>query len=373
LYADEFDTSAKAVILSGEDAYDIIAMHGPHAFSYVKENLVLDWFASMTYVKFEMMWWSEERTKGFAAFGELYCVTGDMSHLSLASAMCLLFNKNIFQTLAIEYPYEDVKNGSWTLDKFYSVVKSGGSDLNGDGVMTANADRYGFNIYNEWSYPIAVLYHGGDRVISLNEEKIPVLSAYNERTIDIFEKFFEMLNTPGAACIGFLKQWGNPDSIDTFGDGRALFTAAMMGSIIGYRSMEDEIGILPLPKYDSGTIKYYSPTEAGTNVFMVPITAKDTERTSIIVEAFSAEGHKKVIPVYYEKALKTKHSRDDESVDMLDYIKDGMVYDYGYYNSSLTGDLAFIGTRLVSDNNTNFTSFYEKNESKIQKKIDDLK
>jgi len=147
-----------------------------------------------------------------------------------------------------------------------------------------------------------------------------------------------------------------------------------MNVLIDLREMEDEIGIVPLPKYDEATLVYYSPSEAGTNLFSVPVTAQNTERTSIIAEALCAEGRKNVIPVYYEKALKTKHSRDDESALMLDYMRDGLVYDYGYYNMSLAEDLGFPGQRLVvSGNNPNFTSFYDKFERKVQNNIEKLK
>ena len=370
IYTNEFDTSAEKAILAGSDAYDIMAMHGVHSFSYAKKGLVIDWLEDMPYVNFAMPWWRDDITKGFAAFGNLYCVTGDMSHLSFSSVMCMLFNKTLFQNLNLDYPYEEVKNGTWTIDRLFSINKNSGADLNGDGAMTPEADRYGMLIFNEWSYPIAVLYCGGDRVVSLDSENVPVLSLYNDRTVDIYDKFFDMFNHPGAAYMGPMNA---AELVDIFKEGRSLFGGLGMGSIIAYRDMEDEIGILPLPKYDVATPKYYAPSEAGTNLFTVPVTAPNTERTSIIVEALCAEGHKKVIPVYYEKALKTKYSRDDESESMLDYIKDGIVYDYGYYNNSLTEDLAFVGQRLVTTKNTNFTSFYEKFERKIQKNIEKLK
>ena len=56
------------------------------------------------------------------------------------------------------------------------------------------------------------------------------------------------------------------------------------------------------------------------DILAVPITATNLERTGIITEALSAESYKRVIPAYYETALKTKYARDDESVQMLDMI-----------------------------------------------------
>ena len=157
-----------------------------------------------------------------------------------------------------------------------------------------------------------------------------------------------------------------------FRSGRSLFYTTYLQDVIRHRDLEYEIGILPLPKYDDSTPKYYTNVDAGQNVFVVPVTVADTERTSIIVEALCAEGYNTVIPAFYDVSLKTKYARDDESSAMIDYIKDGWVYDYGYFNFPLAGDLAFIGQRLVTSRNPNFTSFYERLESQVQKRIDDL-
>ena len=374
LYSDEWDSSSQQSILAGDDAYDLMSMHGRLTFSFAQKGLVLDWLTNMTYVNFDMPWWRDDITKGFAAFGKLYSTTGDISHLSLGAAMGLMFNKDLFKNLDIEYPYNDVIKGTWILDKFYSTVKGGSADLNGDGAITPDADRYGL-ASSEWVYSIAVFYHGGDRIVSLDDQGIPFLSVYNDRTVDIFGRFFDMLNYNGAACISGLDTppYNNPESIDLFRENRALFVATSMISSIAYRDMEAEIGILPFPKYDETTLRYYTPSEAGTNLFIVPITAQNTERISIIVEALCAEGHKSVIPAFYEKSLKTKFSRDDESEMMLDYIKDGIIYDYGYYNDSLTAELASVGVNLARANNSNFTSFYERYEKKVQNNIEKLK
>jgi ABC-type glycerol-3-phosphate transport system substrate-binding protein len=356
-------TSARTLILSGEDAFDIAGVHGGGAFMLAKENLVLDWFENMPYVDFEAPWWAEDITANLSAFGKLYCMSGDISHSSLSATMCMFFNKDLFQELGIEYPYNDVINGTWTLDKFISIAKSGAGDLNGDGQITADADRYGFESYNEWGYPINVFYCGGDRVITLNNG-IPELTVYNERTADIFNKFFDLMDS-GSAYVR-----PNQD-YELFESGRALFYTRSMGSIVNLRGMEAEIGILPSPKYDESAPKYYSNVDAGRNVFVVPSTSTNTERTSIIVEALSAEGYRTVLPAFYELSLKTKHARDNESAVMLDYIKESRVYDYGYFNTAMAGALAYSGQQLYMSGNPNFASFYESNAAAVQKNIDD--
>ena len=363
-------SALQRIIQAGDDIYDIAAVHGAGAFSLAQSNFVLDWFENMPYVDFDAPWWSDDAIKNLAAFGRLYCVTGDITHLGLASTQSFLFNKDLFANLGLDYPYQDVLNGTWTLDKFIGLTKSAPADLNGDGQITPDADRFGLFMFNEWTYPISVLYSGGDRVITIDGGGTPELTIYNPRTVDIFDKFFDMMNTDGAAYIPGISHSAAID--DMFTSGRSLFYAGVLSDVIKLRDMENEIGILPHPKYDANVPLYYSLVDAGQNVFVVPITAENTERTSIIVEALAAEGYKNIMPAFYEISLKTKHARDDESSAMIDFIRAGRIFDYGYYNNSVTGDLAYAGQRLVTGRNQNFTSFFERNETRVQRNIERL-
>jgi len=363
--------TAQNAIQAGDDAFDILALHGAGAFLMAEKNFVFDLFENMPYIDFDAPWWAADTIKNLSAFGKLYCIAGDINHMGLSSTGCILFNKDLLKNLNIEYPYSDVVNNKWTLDKFTSIVKSGAADLNGDGKMVMGEDRYGLEIRHDWDYPISVLYCGGDRVVTIGEDGAPLLTAYNERTVDIFEKFFDMMNSD-AVYIHNHSVVGDYPVNTAFMSGQALFYTTYLQDVINYRGLEYEIGILPLPKYNESTPKYYTNVDAGQNVYSVPITQSDLERTSIIIEALCAEGYRTVMPAFYDVSLKTKYSRDDESLEMIDYIKDGRVYDYGYFNFPVTGDLAFIGQRLVNSKNPNFTSFYEKNEAAVQKKLDGL-
>ena len=357
-------TLAAKSILAGEDVCDILALHGIIAYQYVGKNLMSDWISHMPYNNLNAVWWNQNIVNDTKFFGKLYAVTGDISYSALHNTFCLYFNKNLFKNLNIEYPYNDVINGTWTLDKFMSDVKNGAADLNGDGVIVPDADRYGLSMNNKWAFPITVFYIGGDKIIKKDESGFPVLSVYNERTADIYNKLFSML----ADKTAYLENPDTPE--DLFMKRQALFADEGMKGAVRFRAMEDEIGIVPMPKYDEQTPNYYSLMEAGTELITVPITNTNYERTSIIVEAMASEGYKKITPTYYELVLKTKLARDDESADMLDYIRSGMVTDYGYLNDQLTGQFSLFGANLCDSKERNFTSFYEKYAGGVQAKID---
>jgi hypothetical protein len=94
------------------------------------------------------------------------------------------------------------------------------------------------------------------------------------------------------------------------------------------RNTDVDFGILPYPKYDDTQERYYSRVSY-YNPTLVPKTNSDLEFTGCILEALMCESENTVVPAYYEIALKTKYSRDDESSAMLDFIFSTRVVDIG--------------------------------------------
>ncbi|MCL2773707.1 MAG: extracellular solute-binding protein [Oscillospiraceae bacterium] len=366
-YDDWSVTDIAKSIKSGDDAFDMAAIHGATVCVLSQADLLVDWHENMPYVDLTAPWWPDGIINNLSPFGKLYGATGDISYTYLDYAGCMLFNKDLFKNLGIDYPYADVANGTWTMDKFISIVKQGTSDLNGDGTITPDADRYGLDIYNAWAYPNDVFYCGGDRIISMGDDGVPALTMFSERTVSIYDKFFDMMNS-GAAHVNELDATDIP-----FKDGRSLFLSGTLDSITEYRALDFDLGILPQPKYDETTSKYYVEVNQNTSMIVVPVTASDTQRTSMIVEALASEGYNTVIPSFYEISLKTKQARDDESAAMLDYIRAGVTCDYGMFDVSLVGNLLNFGAQLVQSSGTSFTSMYDKNKDAVENNIEKLK
>ena len=140
------------------------------------------------------------------------------------------------------------------------------------------------------------------------------------------------------------------------------------------RDMKSDFGIIPWPKFDESDEKYYTNVDAGCNLIGVPVSVSDPDRVSVILEALCAEGGKSVMPQYYEVALQTKYSRDDESVQMLDIIRDGRVFDIGYFynNNIIPMAINSIGWQLTKSENHNFSSVYAENETVALIKIAEI-
>ena len=72
-------------------------------------------------------------------------------------------------------------------------------------------------------------------------------------------------------------------------------------------------------------------------------------------------------PAYYDKVLTYKAMRDEDSVEMLDYLLDGRVVDLGYLDD--TGTVySGLHTQLASGN-TDLASFFEKRERSAEKQL----
>lgn len=97
--------------------------------------------------------------------------------------------------------------------------------------------------------------------------------------------------------------------------------------ISSLRNMDADFGILPYPKYDEAQKDYLARIE-GIELTGVPVTA-DTEFVSAIMEAMASESATTVVPAYYDVALKTKMTRDNDSAEMLDIIFENRVFDLG--------------------------------------------
>lgn len=352
------ETDALNSILAGDDAYDVIFPHTRSAFSYAVQGSVYN-INDIEAIHLDKPWWSQDIIDSCNINNHLYVLDGDISLHRLNYAMCMYFNKRIFDDLGFDYPYESVLDGDWTFDELAYYAKKGGNDLNGDGVMKPEDDQFGFYC-QEWGAPIGILYTGGQKIYDKNDEGALELTLYSNKTVEIFDEFFGLMDNE--AC--FLHLTNNPKNYDgpnLFSEGRAMISADGLGSAKGFRNMDDDFGIIPYPKFDE-TDEYASIVNGHAHLMVIPITVSDVERTGSIIEALCAIGSRDVVPAFYDVSLKTKYARDEESEKMMDIIKDSIVYDIGYACGSAEG-VASTGRVLARSTTHDFSSFYAARES----------
>lgn len=357
--ADEYGMDCVPSILAGDDAFDLLAPHGRFAFEIALQGLTYEW-GLLPYVDLDKDWWDPGARESFTIHDKLYTTTGDICYNNLGQTFCFLFDKTLFDECGIAYPYQSVLEGTWTWDEWEAIMKQGESDLNGDGVMDPQTDRFGY-MTGIWSGLINMQFAAGLSIVSVIDGE-PEITFMSEKTVEVYDRYFKNI---------IPKVNIEVDTGGAFRSGRVLFMDGSMNSAIGYRDMDDDFGIIPFPKYTED-MEYRNAVEGGTNLFLVPITVRDLNTTSIILEGMASESWHHLTPEFYEVVLKTKHVRDPESAEILDIIRGSRVFDFGYYNMTIGLDSIPVNLYQTYGNADNLVSFYQKKEKVAFKSLEKL-
>jgi len=357
-------------IKAGMDEYGAVAPLLNHAGTFASEGYAVNIYE--TALSIDAPWWDRNILESTSVGGAAYYIAGDIFIKHYDGIPMIMFNKKMLADFGLQSPYNLVENNQWTFDKFNEMVKGVYVDLDQNGKKN-RYDRYGFT--TQVDYCLSFVNGSGQLFMDKDKDDLPVFVGYTEKMANIFDKLLEHYASDDTYCIhrDASKEggWntGNTPENWVFPEGRSLFywgLSRFMGLYL--RDMEDDFGILPIPKWDSSQDRYYS-TVNGWNSFtyMLPRTVTDAERNSIILDAMAYHGMKLIKPAYYEICLQRKYARDEESSAMLDIIFSSAHYEPG-------GAGAFIGALCdsIQTGAVNISSIYVRNIGRIEQAIQDL-
>lgn len=320
----------------GTDVFDLVVDHGCCSITNAANGYYYDW-ADLPYVDLAADWWSAEaRTEFSTPNGKLFAMLGDISHMSVGSARCTFFNKELIESVpALTSPYELVDTEQWTFDVFEEYVVTLDSNMNGDETDELATDCFGYGT-NWYRGPIQLFYSTGNRMLKWRNGEWRI-TADNDTTNEAVFDMRDLLFSSGAAIL--LKQDDYSALKSAFTDSRVAFVDMLAHDAIDFAGSAVKYGILPSPKYNSRVKEYYSSVSSGTNLFgvMRNTTQENAERISAVLEMMAYEGHTKVMPLYFDTVLSYQYLKDEDSVRMLHIIHDNLVLDFGgFYAESIT-------------------------------------
>ncbi len=365
--ATEWNEALTASIMAGDGAYDLVAGYAATIPQLVSSRIFYNW-AELQYVDFTKPWWSEKVADELTINGKTFLAAGDLSTALWKGMTCLFFNKQLAEDYKIPDLYDLVRSGNWTFDKLESFTKDTYTDLDGDGKAT-DADAYGFLC--GWSIEVDCMKEAFEVNVTVKgSDGYPVIAYKNEHSAEVLQKVNSFLHDSGIAYFDSKADRVKLEAI--FAEDRALFLTDKLGSSEGLRDMESDFGIIPYPKWNEKQDSYHSTSHDEFSVFLIPIDAKDTEFTSIITVAMSAENYRNVIPTFYDVVLKTKNTRDEDSAEMIDLIRDVLVFNFGYLHSKALGSVGHLFVNEVRQNNNNLASDFDKNAATYQAKLEEV-
>ena len=348
-------------VTAGDESFDLIAGYAAYMPRLSAQGLVMN-LHELPYLDFEQAWWSTDLMNNLTINDKMFFTTGDISLSLWEDILAIYFNKKLADDYSVENPYELVRSGKWTIDKLAEICKGIYVDVNGDGLLSENSDIFGYAT-DTTNFTDAFFGSFDSPVIKKDDNGIPYHAQNTQKMADITEKIYEFLwNNPGVYANTVSS--AEPENLyrHIFEGNRAMFIPELLGNAQTLRGMDTDFGIVPYPKWNEDQENYLTTSVAYFSLFCVPVTETDFEMTGIIMEALCSESYKKVIPAFYDVALKSKYSRDDDSSEMLDTIRSGLTFDFGkIYVTELAYSMNILRD-LMTQKSSNFVSTFEKNE-----------
>lgn len=359
-------------IQAGDDFADVIGLFLiRNSMICAQEGALLDW-NQFSDIRLDAPWW-DHRISDLSVYGKQYVLAGHIGTMDDLRQMVAIYNKTIWNELDYEDPYAMVWEGRWTLDKMYELSKGVARDLDGDGKMTV-ADRYGIltEAKAAWYFFLgsgqkSIIYQDGAYKSDLsNENSITFMS----RVIDIMSDMQNIIVINDGRHDRELTTstvWTEASKI--FLEGRALFDTGTFSATGNMRNMDQDYGILPLPKLTEDQKEYYCMTNDDIYALSMPTTVSDPERAALITEALAYESMFTLQPTFYEIYLSEKLLRDEQSRQMMDLVLASKFFDMDFCFGDITGMASAMESMTRSKKNK-VTSQVASLEKKAQKKID---
>lgn len=358
--------------MSGVNTYDA-AMIGTYDVANLAYNGVLCDLNQVPHIDLTKDYWDQRANADLSVGGRMYYTTGDISLSDNRSTHALIFNKEMIKMYGLDDPYQLVRDNEWTLEKFASMVKSIGEDMNMDGVYNKE-DCMG--LLSAVDNNIAILAAAGEKIATLNKDGDMELTLYSERVVNLYDEYMALINDHTHVFNWQMDYqtgtYGNvattAELADMLNSNRALFYFHMLFIMDDLRDLETDFGILPYPKYEATQESYGHLVSAWHSQFYcVPQNVNDLERTGYITELLAYQGKQLLTPAYYEKTLVGQYTRDEESTEMLDLIFATRTYDVGYYYA-LGNYKDLIGKMPI--NRMSLTTIYDTYYSVATSKMD---
>ena len=337
---------------SGDDLYQLIFVEGIHETKNLTTEGYLYNLDTLPYVDFSAEWWNAEQMDILRLSKNTYF---GISDFILTNPSSLLFNRDMITDNNLEDPYQLVRDGTWTLDKFIEMGNAVINDANGNGqyydeddvnAITMGDSSQAIDFVPACDQPISAKDETGRLQMTLKTEKM----------LQIAEKLVSCNETAG--FLYFTHTTGNGIG-KSFGAGNVLFETGGPVNMAGAANYEFDTGIVPMPKFDAAQEKYLCNT---TSVKLsVSGQAKNPEMVGAALEFLSWDSKNEVFPTYYDVLLKTRYSSDMETREMMNIIFNSIFYEVGgvYFGMSPGFcELWYVGAQHMVFGETNFNALF---------------
>ena len=350
--------AAKQSVTAGDDTFDILIGHDTNTFGLGKDGYLYNLLAVEQF-NFEKPWWPKNTVESLRIGNKMYAASSYLSYCGLHWTRVITFNKDFADDLGYTNLYDEVREGTWTLDRLHDLTEGVSQDLDGNGKFNVK-DRLAFTSGGQTWYcmqeavDIPVYRHDADGI------------PYLDVDIDRVTKYVDIMRL---LITGDDYVASGDFGIDQFKNDKALFAYTQVGDAYDtYRISEIRYGFLPTPKLDEMQKDYIN---CCTDVpWGIPknVAADQLDLIGTVVEAMSCYNYNNVLPAYYETAIKARTADAPDDTEMLTIIADTRTISFSYtyqltYNNIVNGCV---------ENNSEVASYFKKNEKMATKTLEKM-
>ncbi|MBQ7379037.1 MAG: hypothetical protein IJW70_05085 [Clostridia bacterium] len=372
----------KRAVKAGSDEYDMVAAAAYVTAPAMVEGTFID-LTQLNYLDLSMDYWMQDYNEAVSYQGMQHSATGMIALSTYRFVFVTMFNKDAFDDKSVPYLYEAVANNEWTLDYQASLAEDFYQDINGSS-KADEGDFYGF--VSCWGISVDAYWASCDLpIVQKNEngeyEYVLDLERYSGVMDKVLYLFYGYNGTDIHDPITYNVEQDNMREIFSRGECAMVTLRLMAVEQPDMRNMEQQYGIVPMPKYDTAQPEYGSVMHDQFTVFAVPASAASEKYDMIgaAMEAMASESLRLVKPAYYEIALKRKYMSDLVACEMLDLVFATMRTDPSFVYITYMGsphhtmrNIAQSKRNTVASSCKKLGNTVQKQISKLQKKLDKL-
>lgn len=339
-------------VIAGDDFCDIMTGQDLRMANLALEGYTMD-ISHLEQLDFDAPWWPEHAVASYRINNNMLLFSNYMSYFGVSRARVWFINKQLCEDFGMTVPYEDVFNGTWTLDKLHSMIGTVYTDTNGNGTVD-EGDTVGYTNENMYlclqpSFDVHTFASGKNGQLEYVFDM--------ERGSLALEKMYAMLYENTGV---FQSKNGGRIDQTMFRDGNSLFyydSLGMAETIL--RETDVEYGVLCTPKLEESQADYIATYTDYSHA--VPKTISDQNLVGWSIEALTASGYYTIIPAFVDVCLTNKYVYDEDSAKVIRLIGEKMHVELAY---SFSAHMANVFLNLLNNNNptTNLASYYAKHE-----------
>lgn len=317
----------KTIVLSGAEGIDLIWATGNTLIVSGLNTSFYD-LSDSKYLDLKQSYWNLSAMEEMSIDGKtLNYLYGNLMLVGIRQTGLMYYNKNIYNDLYGDPNdlYRTVLDGNWTLDKFKNLCKGVYRDLNGNGIVDEDSDRFATIFSKSIEENLTHFVYSTDfQTYERSSDGMPVINMLSDRSVSIATKFCEIFQRTDSDYLFSNRSFSDSTIYSVFTDGRLLFFPERFyaSTLPIFRNMNDEYGMIPYPKFDENQAEYTNLIHNSGTIAAIPTMLSEDrfEMVCAVLEAMASEQSVSVLPVFYETALKTKYSRDEISSQVIDLV-----------------------------------------------------